>query len=290
MRRQVLQSHRLVLIIALVAGHALTLNTWHGVDATAGEKETRFAASSWKPLTVPHSETKDYGIYTYVLFGRQLNASQKLEAGTLERYERLLQAVDVSSLYFAADQEPDKRGRQLFMIPHMENTEALSRYKYNDAVSLYYLSFAMDMLKNVAPLLSERLATSEGPFLITVPLPLPEMKDRGAILLFADLSSANPQTIPSVVRAYGTIHEKGMPKVERIGSLRSVLLEIIPNPDNNLKVVATTRGDPVAVRQHLWNPLTDLNAEERGFGMYTYVLFSRRMKPMGRLKPETMAI
>ncbi len=38
-----------------------------------------------------------------------------------------------------------------------------------------------------------------------------------------------------------------------------------------------TRGDGDVPRQHLWALLTEMDGEEQGYGMYTYVLFNRRL-------------
>jgi hypothetical protein len=92
-----------------------------------------------------------------------------------------------------------------------------------------------------------------------------------------------------IVEAYGEGLDKGIHTLSAFGVLRSALMDVIPNPDNHLKIVVATRGDSDGVARHLWKPLTAMHAEERGFGMYTYILFGRRLKPKGRLKPETSA-
>ncbi len=57
-----------------------------------------------------------------------------------------------------------------------------------------------------------------------------------------------------------------------------------PGPLNDVGV----RGDLAGPNQHVWQPLTEMHSEEPGFGMYTYVLFGRKLKPGARLGGETM--
>ena len=42
-----------------------------------------------------------------------------------------------------------------------------------------------------------------------------------------------------------------------------------------------TRGDELGISRHAWDLLTHMDAEEQGFGMYTYVLFARRVDRSG---------
>lgn len=48
-----------------------------------------------------------------------------------------------------------------------------------------------------------------------------------------------------------------------------------------------TRGENGGPRQHVWDALTDMFAEKEGYGMYTYVLFGRRLKPAAGLGQAT---
>lgn len=64
-----------------------------------------------------------------------------------------------------------------------------------------------------------------------------------------------------------------------------VIIEQVPIVE---EPVIVTRGDEEGPRQHVWQPLTGWDEEKPGYGMYTYVLFGRKLKPPGRLRAETL--
>ena len=95
------------------------------------------------------------------------------------------------------------------------------------------------MVRDVSPGLSARLATGEGPFLISTPEPVGEIEKERIVLLYAELSSANPAAMDEIVGAYKRRVGKGIRAIERFRSLRLALLDLILDADDNIKIVRT---------------------------------------------------
>ena len=289
MKRNMKQLYQSVVITVLLVGQIVIQSglPWGGVMAKANPNRTD--QPSWEPLAIPFNEDKGYALYTYVLFGKKLNLMGGVEKRTLERYESLLSAIGESNGSDGRNRVLDKKASHIFMMPLSGQMEALKLNTYSDMVSMRYLSLANAMLKDSAPALTHRLTTGEGPFLITVPKPLKDAHELGAIMMFADLSAVNTSDMKRIVNIYRQVPDRGMLAIERIGLFRTELVEMIPVPDQNLIIVAATRGDPGGVERHLWKSLTDMHAEEKGYGMYTYVLFGRRLKSARGINAGTLA-
>lgn len=288
MNRYVMQSCLPSLLILLMTGQAQSVWGTDGSVTSGRGDRARIHQQFRKPLTVMFTEEQGYGMYTYVLFGHPQRPAGGVEKATVERYDRLLEAINHMASGIG-DDGIDQKTSHLFLIPLKSAVEDPTQHGYNTELSMQYLSFTSGMLEASAPLLSRRLTTAEGPFLITVPQPLKDAKKQGTIVLYADLTFTDPSRMDEIVKAYRGVLDKGIHTLSAFGALRSALMTVIPDSDNHLKIVVATRGDPEGVARHLWKPLTTMHAEERGFGMYTYVLFGRRLKPLGRLKPETLA-
>jgi hypothetical protein len=193
----------------------------------------------WQPLTRMSSEEKGFGMYTYVLFGRKLKPIARLERETLDRYESLLNAIHVSTLSTAEGGDFDKAETNVFLIPVKAEVTEPTRYNYNDILSLRCIALSSAMVRDVAPTLSDRLATGEGPFLISTQEPLGEMKKERVVLLYADLSTTNSAAMAEIVGAYKRRIGKGIHSIERFRSLRLALLDFILDADDNIKIVKT---------------------------------------------------
>ena len=65
---------------------------------------------------------------------------------------------------------------------------------------------------------------------------------------------------------------------------------VVPPPRPPVPEVPATRGpeEPLPQR-HNWAPLLNMDEETPGYGMYTYVLFNRRLDTPARLTPETLS-
>ena len=193
----------------------------------------------WKPLIAMLSEDTGYGMYTYVLFGRKLKPMGRLGSEALERYERLLEAIGGSTLSVSEGGQVDKAGTNVFMIPLTAEVAEPTRNSYNGVLSLRYISLLSAMVRDVSPGLSTRLASGEGPFLISTPEPVGEIEKERIVLLYAELSSANPAAMDEIVGAYKRRVGKGIRAIERFRSLRLALLDLILDADDNIKIVRT---------------------------------------------------
>lgn len=230
-----------VVFIFLLAGSILILsgcpNTQQGTvirGDTGGPKQ-----HVWQSLIEMHSEEKGYGMYTYVLFGRKLKRGANISATTLERYERLLQAIHLSTLSKPESGDIEKEETNIFLIPTVAETEEPSRHNYNSIVSLRYLSLSGSLTRKSDSGLADKLIAGEGPFLISTPQPLGEMQKTEVELLYADLSSTNPAAMDEIVGAYKQRIGKDVQTIERFKSLRLAVLDLILDVDDNIKIVQT---------------------------------------------------
>ncbi len=193
----------------------------------------------WKPLTSMLAEDEGFGMYTYVLFGRKLKPMGRLGTGTLERYEQLLAAIHGSTLSAAEAGRIERTEANIFIIPMTADVAQPTRHNYNAILSLRYISLLSGMVRDQSPKLSSRLGTAEGPFLISTPKPVGEMEEKNAVLLYADLSTANPAAMKEIVVTYKRRVSKGVQTIERFRSLRLALLDLILDADDNIKIVQT---------------------------------------------------
>jgi hypothetical protein len=191
----------------------------------------------WQPLTTVYSEEMGFGMYTYVLFGRKLNPVSMMKPETLDRYERLLEAIHLSTLSRAEGGRLIKADTNLFLIPLVAAVEAPDRHSYNAAISLHYISLCGDMVRDHAPEVSDDLATGEGPFLISTPAPLAKMGGQSLVMLYADLSTTNAAAMDEIVSAYKRRITRGISDVERFTSLRLALLDIVLDADDHIQIV-----------------------------------------------------
>ena len=235
----------LVLGICNGCGHAARYDVWAGFD----EYE---------------AELSGYAVYTYVLFGRNLDTLPDAEE-LRERYSTLLREIVAST---SRDQEGRLRPpseTNLFAIPLKERYGAAAAENYGYTLSLKYLQDLAAVLEE-DPDLGGRLRTREGPFLVSTPVPLREVESVEHCLLFADLTGKNVAGTAEIVAAYrNTLLEgnpaagPGMPaepiECERLNSFRLALLDMILEADDYLSLVVKVdmtnwfRGPSDAVRR-----------------------------------------
>ncbi len=194
----------------------------------------------WLPLTAMFAEEPDFGMYTYVLFGRKLKPRGRLGPETMARYESLLRAIHLSTLSSAESgisEIKEKRETNLFLIPLEAEVSEPTRHNYDSVLSLRCLSFASRMVRKNDTGLAQSLLDNEGPFLISTLKPMGDTAEKGLELLYADLSSTNPAAMAEIVGAYKRRIGGGLAGIERFRSLRLALLDAILDADDHIKIV-----------------------------------------------------
>jgi hypothetical protein len=191
----------------------------------------------------------DYGLYTYVLFGETVNNPDDLDVETLERYQSLLNAIKTSTPTSQEAKEWKKELSNIFYIPSVGAAEA--RFgnlftdhplrTYNSSIAMSYLVGLSELLDD--PDLQQRITTNPGPFLISTLQPLSKLRGTSAVMLYVDLSGTNPGSMREIVSAYKSyVTTKTIDEVEEFSSLRLTLLDLVLNPNDNLKLVKTAIG------------------------------------------------
>lgn len=168
-------------------------------------------AHAWEFFTASAHESKGYGAYTYVLFGRRLGS--KLAPQVQRSYAALLDAI-IGSTPHRTEVSPNipHAKLNLFCIPGKtvwdEGLAALDEGSDKfPALDNYASSLALATLStagNGAVRGSEILGViqdSPGPFLLTTMQPM-QLVQSGSPMLFVDLSRFPPETYADLVTAY----------------------------------------------------------------------------------------
>jgi len=168
----------------------------------------------YKAYVVPHyhvydfltkfdGEQQGYGMYTYVLFGRNVGTeAPALPRDVATRYQALLDAIESFTATRDAAKQADipKQTINLFYIPVKDTARRPTLDSYNSTLATVYLSVARGGIaadRRFAP----KIDTGAGPFLISSLRPLNQVRTP-APMLFADLSATNPAAMGEVVAAY----------------------------------------------------------------------------------------
>lgn len=216
--------------------------------------------SFWRPFFGNASVEDGYGMYTYVLFGRNIvDSDLSLEA---ERYKRLLAEIIASTPYDdAEDSDFHKNKKNIFYIPVKSDSVAYDEYMkerrlttflYRESeyekerkrhlskmrkslpvikLSEYSFYLAQKYLASISQkvIISRSVAirfiSRPGPFLVSVLMPLHRGHPLNTTILFADLSETHPDSIPEVVAAYKQrIHSRALSEEEHFEPFRLWLL------------------------------------------------------------------
>lgn len=205
----------------------------------------------WMPILQKGKEAKDYagfGMYTYVLFGRD-PADPDLDKATLARYDATLSAVLRQSLAESSNpSSAQTRGAtNLFCLPANQRFVAkpkFDRKTYDFSMAQQYLADFRFLLANDGNILP-RLVSDAGPFLIATLRPLGSIvKTEGgqmkiaeaqAPILFVDLTHTHHQVIAEMVDAFKleVINTK-MDRHQRFRSLRVTLVDLLKKADDQV--------------------------------------------------------
>ena len=114
---------------------------------------------------------------------------------------------------------------------------------YNSSLARSYISRLSVMIKEDNEFIG-RFTTKPGPFLVSTLYPLGRITQGIFSLLYADLSEANPAAINEIVRAYKShISNETVDGIERFNPLRLILLNLLLNFDDDLKIVRVAAAD-----------------------------------------------
>lgn len=205
----------------------------------------------WAPILQKGKEVKDFagfGMYTYVLFGRD-PADPGLDKAILNRYDATLSAVLQQSLAESGNPSSvQTRGAtNLFCLP--ANQRFVARPKFDRET--YGFQMAQQYLTDFRFLLADdndilpRLVSEAGPFLIATLRPLgsivamegSKMKiaDPQAPILFIDLTHTHHQVIAEMVDAFKleVINVK-TDRRQRFKSLRVALIDLLKKADDQV--------------------------------------------------------
>lgn len=152
-------------------------------------------------LTKIAGELPGYGIYTYVLFSRNINNPEKPDK-TDEHYQALLKAIKLLTQIAEGISAP-KSETNLFCIPSKKQTSEVDDLKnYNSSLAADYLYTTKKLLNDPGnEQLLTRLKCGYGPFLITTLYPISN-KTKPKLILYVDLSNYNHQAMESAVKKY----------------------------------------------------------------------------------------
>lgn len=168
-------------------------------------------AHAWEFFTAAGGESKGYGAYTYVLFGRRTGS--QLVPQVKRSYAALLDAIIASTPHLTEVSPDIPHDRlNLFCIPGRtaweEGLEALDEGvekfpaldNYASGLALSTLSTAGNGAVRSREILNV-IQDSPGPFLLTTLQPMRQVKS-GAPMLFVDLSRFPPETYADLITAY----------------------------------------------------------------------------------------
>lgn len=224
----------------------------YGITALSVQPDT--AAISilehrWAPILEKGAEGRnfpDYGMYTYVLFGR---APTSLD--DQKRYDATLAAVLQSPSESALPSSMQTRGAtNLFCLPANQNFVSESKFNlktYDYQIAQQYLIDFRFLLAGDKAIL-QRLVKDAGPFLIATLRPLGsivktaggQMKiaDAKAPILFIDLTQTHEKVIAEMVDAFKLeVIDTKMDRRQRFWSLRVALINLLKNADDQVTPV-----------------------------------------------------
>ncbi len=195
----------------------------------------------WDSLLQRDGEARGYGMYTYVLFNRQLDLRASLDPEILQRYQKLLNVIVATTLSSTDVGEIDAAEKQLtnlFMIPGTVRGKLPSLDNYNAVLAMRYLDEIGKLTRADNPEVADRLMSRPGPFLVSTLKPVSEIDDRQTTLLYIDLSATNPAAMTEIVAAYKLrLSQNPLNEAEHFAPLRLALLNLVLNADDNITLV-----------------------------------------------------
>jgi hypothetical protein len=195
--------------------------------------------SVWTTFHERGAELREFGMYTYVLFGSDVLQMTAADPLVYKRYESLLKEITGIWQYEQFSEVLKKEDVNLFCVP-VKSTSNEGRPKvsfYNfDLARLYLARLGGALIADKETAL--RFLTKPGPFLVSTLSPIPELKSEENYLLYSDLSEMNPSAMSEIVKAYRQrVHSRAIASSEPFHPFRVRLLSIILDADNNVGLV-----------------------------------------------------
>jgi hypothetical protein len=207
----------------------------------------------WTPILSKGEEARSlagFGMYTYVLFGRDPSDSG-LDKAISARYDATLSAVLQSPAESSNPSSMQTRGAtNLFCLPanqHFVSEPKFDRTTYDFPLAQQYLTDFRFLLAGNGDILP-RLVSDAGPFLIATLRPLGsivkteggQMKiaDSKAPILFIDLTHTHHQVIAEMVDAFKLeVIDISLDHHQRFRSLRVALIDLLKKADDQVTPV-----------------------------------------------------
>jgi hypothetical protein len=150
-------------------------------------------------LTKLGAERSGYGMYTYVLFGRDVGKTAlPVHNDISQRYRSLLEAIESASESTSEAGRPSSE-TNLFCIPALSRKRGLTLANYNSKLSLIYRSRFARVTRGEST--RSELLGSSGPLLVSSVHPLAHTQVGSHLLVF-DLTSMNAKDMADVVEFY----------------------------------------------------------------------------------------
>ncbi|MFW2373244.1 MAG: hypothetical protein ACN4GM_08990 [Gammaproteobacteria bacterium] len=167
----------------------------------------------WQNLLSYGEEYSGYGAYTYVLVGR----GEKNEKSSA-LYFKLVEAILDSTSSASSVKHIPREYLNIFVIPVKIGS---NQYSYEPN---YDLSKA---LLTTLSIVSIDVFSRPGPYLITLLKPISNEENEMADILYIDLTTMHPASIPEVVRAYkNTVIHDDYSGIEELRSIRITILNL----------------------------------------------------------------
>lgn len=216
-----------------------------GGGKNSSKAVTQVCRHVWDLMTVMDTEEEGFGMYTYVLFPRRLDQPMTYEVK--ERYAGILAAISGTTLSLQEYGKLSPRNKDeinLLYIPALKQGRKPTLSNYNSTLAMLYLARIALLCQVSHPELANNLERRPGPFLISLPSPIGQIGNEQVSLLYADLSTTNPDIMKEVIAVYKTrLAGKPVDKIEHFRSLRLALLNMILNADDNLQLVKVAMAD-----------------------------------------------
>jgi hypothetical protein len=194
---------------------------------------------AYRLFTRANSEPPAYGVYTYVLSGNGLD-SQLQGTDIQKRYVALLEAIPTEIPHLRTRKSFPPEQTDLFCVPvkiGSVSSDMLSLDNYNSHLADVYRFQVEKQIPDTK--IRGDLENDAGPFLISSLTQLARIH-AGAPILFADLSSQNPNAMQEVLEVYKQrIQQTPLQPSEVFKSWKLTLLKYILDGDDYVKIEYT---------------------------------------------------
>jgi hypothetical protein len=181
------------------------------------EKENLYLPSAsisvYEKLFYIGNEPNDFGVYTYVLFGKY---PTDIHSGIYKKYEKILEIVQEKaywkeykkpiSLDNGESSEIDTKEMNLYLLPskegHSKRIVSVSDYNYDFSIRLL-----SDYINNRISKNTNGKFLTEGPYLLSLPDTIQNNSQQ--YMLFSDLTGVNEELYREIFHSYENVLKTG---------------------------------------------------------------------------------